>query len=115
MVKNILTFGQTGLSDWIWQRISAVVIAAYLFFLVGYCAMHAPVGFGMWHQLFASTGMRIFTLITLLCLAIHAWIGVWTVITDYIKPLALRFIFELATILVLGVSVIWGVQILWSL
>ena len=34
--------------------------------------------------------MQLFTLLALAALLLHGWIGLWQVITDYIKPAALR-------------------------
>jgi succinate dehydrogenase / fumarate reductase membrane anchor subunit len=51
----------------------------------------------------------------LLSFGAHAWIGLWTISTDYIKAMVFRFIFQALSGLVMFVYVVWGVQILWGL
>ena len=59
--------------------------------------------------------MRIATLITLLAVLAHAWIGLWTVGTDYIKPALVRLAYQTLVLLVLAVLLLWTVQIVWRL
>lgn len=114
MVKNIMTFGRSGLADWFIQRVTSVVVASYVFFLVGFLVLHQPVTFIDWHELFASLSVRIYTVLTLISLLIHAWIGIWTVITDYVKPVWARILVELVVILALAVYFLWGLYILFG-
>lgn len=58
--------------------------------------------------------MRYATLLALLSLIAHAWIGIWTVTTDYIKPLWLRLSMHGLVILALLLYVVWGVHIIWG-
>lgn len=54
-------------------------------------------------------------MIALTCVLVHAWIGMWQVLTDYIKPTLLRSILQLAIIVTLiayffsGLFILWGV------
>jgi len=75
-----------------------------------------------WQTLFANNAVRIFSLLALLSLCAHAWIGMWTIATDYLtsKMLGasankLRFAFESLCLLTLFIYFVWGVQILWSI
>ena len=43
--------------------------------------------------------MRLFTLLMILALVGHAWVGMWTVLTDYVKSNGLRFVLQSAMIL----------------
>ncbi|MGD9592998.1 MAG: succinate dehydrogenase, hydrophobic membrane anchor protein [Candidatus Berkiella sp.] len=47
-------------------------------------------------------------------MAFHAWIGLWTVLTDYVKPLLIRYVFQAIILLALFVYVVWGIFILWG-
>ena len=71
--------------------------------------------FSSWSDLFRATPMRIATLITLLAVLAHAWIGLWTVGTDYIKPTLVRLAYQTLVLLVLAVLLLWTVQIVWRL
>jgi len=115
MVTSITSFGRSGLYDWMIQRVTAVVLAAYTIFMIGYLAFGAELTYEMWTALFENTAMRIFTLLTLLSLAAHVWIGLWSVSTDYIKQTGLRFLFQSGSGLVTFIYVVWGIQILWGI
>jgi succinate dehydrogenase / fumarate reductase membrane anchor subunit len=115
MVKSLLAFGQNGAVDWLWQRISAVILGLYVLVLMSYIILHPSLDFTTWHTLFSTTWMRIFTFLALLCLVIHSWIGIWTVLTDYIKPLTLRLLLQIALVFSLIIYMVWGIHILWSL
>ena len=43
-----------------------------------------------WHALFHCAWFQIASLVALFTVSLHAWIGIWTVTTDYIKCTALR-------------------------
>ncbi len=115
MVASITNFGRNGLYDWLMQRVTAVVLAAYTIFLLAYLVMNPELDYPQWATLFEATWMRIFSLMAILSLGAHAWIGLWTISTDYIKSTGVRFIFQAACGLVMFVYVVWGIQILWGL
>jgi len=113
-MNSATNLGRNGIQDWIIQRVSAYVLALYTLFLLGFC-LTTDVDYQVWSALFAQGWFKVFTLLALLSLAGHAWVGLWTVSTDYIKiPLA-RFLFQAAFVLVIFVYVVWGIQILWGL
>lgn len=114
MVTNITNFGRSGLSDWLMQRVSAVIMLAYTLFILGFFLTNPNLEFATWEALFEGTAMRVFSLLALLSIAAHAWIGLWTVATDYIKPTGVRVVYYLVVALALFAYVVWGVQVLWG-
>lgn len=114
MVTSITSFGRSGLYDWMIQRVTAVALLAYTVFMIGYLVVNPDLDYNQWKGLFESTAMRIFTLLALLSLAAHAWIGMWSISTDYIKPTGIRFLFQSACGLLTFIYVVWGIQILWG-
>ena len=114
MVKSVLGVKHQGLRDWILQRLSAILMAIYTIGLTGYLLIHADLSFGEWHYLFSQTWMKIATILFLCGLLVHAWIGIWTIFTDYVKPFVLRSILNTLVLLMLSACFIWGVLILWS-
>lgn len=119
MVTAVTSFSRSGLSDWLIQRVSAVVLLAY-FITVGF-SIGGGVSYPEWRALFDETWMRVFTLMASLALAAHAWIGIWSVLTDYLterlmgpKGNVLRFGCQMLSSLVVFVYVIWSIQILWG-
>jgi len=114
MVTNITNLGRSGLSDWLIQRVSAVVLAVYTLFLVAYLLFHPNLDYATWSGLFAHTWVRIFSLLAFISMAAHAWVGLWTVSTDYLKHTAVRFGFQAVVIFAIFVFLVWGVQVLWG-
>ncbi|MDS0070070.1 succinate dehydrogenase, hydrophobic membrane anchor protein, partial [Enterobacter hormaechei] len=52
--------------------------------------------------------------LSLLSILIHVWIGLLQVLTDYVKPLAVRLILELDIVVALVVYVIYGFVVVWG-
>ena len=113
MVKVAMNFSRNGLSDWLLQRISAIVLAAYTLTLAVFLASHAPLTFSAWQSFMLSTPMKLFSVLALLSLLAHAWIGLWTIATDYIQPLAARLLFHALYALTLLLLLLWGIHVLW--
>lgn len=112
MVKNVTSLGRSGLQDWLIQRVSAIVIALYSFFLIGYAFFHYPLNFTQWSYLFSCVPMKIITFLFMLSVVMHAWIGLWTVFTDYIKCTYLRVSLQVLLAFTLLYYLIWTVVIL---
>lgn len=115
MVTSVTNLGRSGLSDWLIQRVTAVVVAAFSIVMLAYFVTHPNLQYAEWHDFMSCTAMRIFTLMSVLAIAGHAWVGLWTIATDYLKPTGIRFLFQAACALALFVYLVWAVQILWGL
>ncbi len=114
MAVSITSLTGNGLRDWLIQRVTAVIIGCYFLFFVGYFLVNPHIDFTMWQALFHNMWMQIFTLLFLVSLVLHAWIGIWTVLTDYIKCAALRLSLEIIIFLALVAFLFWGVKIIWG-
>lgn len=108
----VVKSSHSGLRDWLVQRISAVVIGLYTIFMALYLVDNQPIYFAQWHHLFNNVLVKIATLVTLLAILWHAWIGLWTVLTDYVKHSGTRLILQSLVIILLLGYVLWGVEIL---
>jgi len=115
MVSRIVTGAHYGLRSWLVQRISAGVMALYAFFITGWVLLKSPIGYAAWTALFSGDIVRSFTLLALLALFFHAWVGVRNVVMDYVKPAGARLALHVLVILALGLYAIWSVQILWGM
>jgi succinate dehydrogenase / fumarate reductase membrane anchor subunit len=120
MVTSVTSMGRSGLYDWLMQRVSAVILLAY-FLYIG-CVLVSGVDYGTWKELHSQTWMRIFSLLALLSLAMHAWVGLWAVFTDYLTERmmgtlgnVLRFGAQVVSAIIMFTYVVWGIQILWGL
>lgn len=122
MVTSVTNLGRSGVYDWLIQRISAVFLTLYMVFLVAYIALNPELDYTQWRTLFSHLWMRVFSLITLLSIVSHAWIGLWSVLTDYITPMTmgskatgLRILAQVVLGVVAVTYTVWGVEILWGL
>lgn len=112
---NVTSLTGEGLRDWLVQRVTSVILGGYLIFLLGYLlTTGSQLDYFSWQALFSNNWMRVFSILFLLSLFMHAWVGIWTVITDYLKAAWLRLLVQVTVILMLIVYLIWGVSILWS-
>ncbi|MDC1311773.1 succinate dehydrogenase, hydrophobic membrane anchor protein [Burkholderiales bacterium] len=114
MVGRNTTGAHYGLKDWLVQRVTAVVMAAYIIIFAAVYFVTFPQDYFSWSYTFQSQWMRIATLLFFLSLFWHAWVGVRDIYMDYIKPTGLRLGLQVVTILVLIVYAMWMIQILWS-
>ncbi len=122
MVTTVSGYGRSGVADFVIQRATAIVLAAYTVFLIGYLVVTPDLTFEVWRGLFDRLWMRVFSFLALISIAMHAWIGLWAVLTDYIterligaKALALRMLFMAANAVVTVAYLFWGVELLWRL
>ncbi len=115
MVGRIVTGAHYGLRDWLVQRITAVLMVAYILFMAGYALLHPDLGYDKWIALFSGQVMRSFSLLFLLAVYYHAWIGVRNVVMDYVRAAGNRLAIHTVVIVALLLYVIWSVQILWGM
>jgi succinate dehydrogenase / fumarate reductase membrane anchor subunit len=115
MVNNVATLGRNGVHDFILIRATALIMAAYSIFMLGFFISTPEVTFELWQGLFANMAMKVFTILTIIAVLFHAWIGIWQVLTDYVKNIKVRgllqFIFTI-TLFVYTIAVlltVWGV------
>ncbi|WP_020412677.1 MULTISPECIES: succinate dehydrogenase, hydrophobic membrane anchor protein [Microbulbifer] len=121
VVRTVTSFGRSGTFDWLYQRVTAVILLAYVLFIVGFIFFTKDFGYQAWSELFAQRWMRVFSLVALLSTIIHAWIGLWSVVTDYItnrmmggKATVLRLFVEVVLAAVAVLYTVWGIEILWG-
>lgn len=108
MVSNASALGRNGVHEWLLVRASAIVICLYIIYLLGFILIADTLTYDVWRGFFATPMTKVFTLLTLFSILVHTWIGMWQVLTDYIKPLALRLLLQLAIVIVLMVYLLYG-------
>lgn len=114
MVNRIVTGAHFGLRDWLIQRITAVVMAVYGAGLTGWLLLQPHLDYDTWTALFSSQMVRSVTLLVLLNVYYHAWIGVRDIVMDYVKPAGVRLVIHVLVIMALLLYTIWSVDILWG-
>jgi succinate dehydrogenase / fumarate reductase membrane anchor subunit len=120
MVTAVTSLGRSGLYDWLMQRASAVILLAY--FVYTGTVVVGGVDYEAWNELFSQTWMRVFSLLALVSLGVHAWVGLWAVFTDYFTERLMgtagniiRLAAEFISGIILFTYLVWGIQILWGL
>lgn len=113
MVSNASALGRTGIQDWLLIRGSAIVIVLYVLYLVGFIAFN-DITYETWRGFFSSSVTKVFTILTLFSILVHAWIGLWQVLTDYVKPIALRLVLQLIIVVALLAYLIYGTIVVWG-
>ncbi|MGB5447250.1 MAG: succinate dehydrogenase, hydrophobic membrane anchor protein [Psychromonas sp.] len=113
MVKVAGTFGRSGVHDYVLLRATAIILLAYVFYFIGFVTF-ADITYSTWVGFFSSTLTKVFSLFALIAMLVHAWIGIWQVLTDYIKCSALRAVLQFLLTSVAFIYVLFGFVILWG-
>ena len=112
---ELFCWGANPLKDWLWQRISACAFLIYAVAVLGYWYFSPNIAFADWRGFILAMPMRILGVLALAGLVIHAWIGLWTVITDYVKSKRTSNILFVVVIMMLllyfgiGLFLFWGI------
>ena len=104
-----------GLRDWLAQRITALLMALFTLLVLAQLMLPGELGYDRWAGIFAAQWMKVLTFVVILSLAFHAWVGVRDVLMDYVKPVGVRLLVQVATIVWLVGCAGWAVQVLWRL
>ena len=120
MVTQVLSLSRSGLADFVVQRVTAVILAAYAICLIGFFAT-VDVDHAALTAFFGGLPMQIFSTLALLSTVTHAWIGMWTIGTDYLRPAhigglatSIRFVYQMVCLLALFVYIVWTMGIIWQ-
>ncbi len=121
MVTSVTSFGKNGLYDWVVQRSTAVILGVYFLCVVSFLITHDHLTYAEWKAYMTSTSMVVFTTLALVSVVLHAWIGLWTVSTDYLTSrqlgsngTLLRLAFQAVYMLVNAIYLVWGLRIVWG-
>lgn len=115
MVTREVVGAHYGLRDWLAQRITAVVMAVYSILMVIVFLRLPSLDYLHWKGLWSLPAIRYSTMLFLLSVYYHAWIGMRDIIMDYVKDPGLRLTFYVIVIGALVCYAIWSIQILWGL
>ena len=121
MVGIASSFSQSGVTNWLVQRVSALVMIAYIVFITVYLLANPDISYAQWSELNSLLSMRLFSLLTMASIASHAWIGIWCVLTDYVterllgpKADIIRKVLQVCMIAVILIYLVWAIDILWG-
>jgi succinate dehydrogenase / fumarate reductase membrane anchor subunit len=114
LLSNIVDIAHFGFRDWVAQRISALVLALYTIVFVFAIIVLRNDGYLGWSDLFNQLWMRIFSILAVLALCYHAWVGIRDIWMDYIKPVGVRLCLQMFSIFWLLGCGLWAILILWK-
>ena len=103
-----------GLGDWLLQRLTAIVMAAYTLVMLVILAGFRPSGHAGWKAFFEGGMVRIGTLLFAAALLYHAWVGVRDIIMDYVKPTGVRLGLQALVGAALAFYLVWSATLLWG-
>lgn len=115
MVINQASLKRDGVQDYVSLRATALFMTAYVVFILGFFLTTPTITYEVWTGLFSNLAVKVATFITLICVWVHTRIGLWQVLTDYVKAPKLRsvlsFVLNLLGLayMVTGLFVLWGV------
>ncbi len=115
MLIQLLTNKYPGMRLWLSQRLSAVMMAIYIVFLIALLIIQQPSNYESWYVFVSPIWFRLVTLVFFINLFIHAWLGVSDVLKDYIFNKILRANLQIIVDILLVVYLIWVSFILWNI
>ena len=114
MVNVVASAGRNGVHDFVLMRASAIILALYSLLLAGFFVVTPVVTFELWQGFFALISIKVATIMALVALLTHARIGVWQVLSDYVKPALLRGALQFVFSVVLLAYLVFGSLTVWS-
>jgi succinate dehydrogenase / fumarate reductase membrane anchor subunit len=111
--KRLVVGAHYGLRDWLAQRVTAALVGIYTVVFGVYAVFMLPPGYEAWAGLFAPLWMKIITLLVILSLIYHVWVGMREIVMDYLKPAPVRLVAYVISFVWLAACTVWAVQILW--
>ena len=103
--KRIVVGAHYGTRDWLAQRVTAFLMALFTLLLLAQVIFtKGPMGYEQWAGIFSAQWMKVLTFSVIIALALHAWVGMRNIWMDYIKPVGLRLVLQVFTIVWLDPS-----------
>lgn len=114
MVTNQASIKRNGIQDYVSLRATAAVIFAFTLYMAWFFISTEEITFVAWHGLFSGLVMKVFTMATLVSIMIHVRIGLWQVLTDYVKASSVRMVVQWVLNLIAFAYVLVGLFVLWG-
>ena len=113
--KRVVVGAHYGLRDWLAQRITAALMALFTLALIVQVLLPGEMGYDKWSGIFSRQWMKVLTFVVIVSLLYHVWVGMRDVWMDYVKPVAIRLVLQVFTIVWLVGCAGWAIQVLWRL
>ena len=113
--KRLVVGAHYGSRDWLSQRVTAVLMAAFTLVVVVQLLLPGEMGYYKWAGIFAPQWMKFLTFVVIVALGVHAWVGIRDIWMDYVKPAGIRLALQVFSIVWLLGCAGWAVQVIWRL
>ena len=114
--KRVVTGAHYGMRDWLAQRVTAALMALFtLVVLAQVVFTSGPLGYEGWAGIFAAQWMKVLTFAVIVALLYHVWVGMRDIWMDYIKPVGVRLVLHVFTLVWLVGCAGWAFSVLWRL
>ncbi len=111
--RRLVVGAHYGVGNFLLQRLTALVLVVFFALLGVRLLLAGSLDYVAWASIFVPMWMKVLTLVALLALLYHAWIGMKDIWLDYLKPVWVRLTLQALTVLWLVACAVWSVQILW--
>jgi succinate dehydrogenase / fumarate reductase membrane anchor subunit len=113
--RRLVVGAHYGLRDWLAQRITSILMALFTIAVVARVLLGGKLDYYRWSAIFAPQWMKLLTFVAIVSLLYHVWVGMRDIWMDYVKPVGIRLVLDVATIAWLVACAGWAIQVLWRL
>jgi len=113
--KRLVVGAHYGFSDWLAQRVTAVLMALFTIVLLAQVLFGARLGYERWSAIFSTQWMKVLSFVVIVALLYHGWVGMRDIWMDYVKPVGVKLVLQVFTLTWLLGCAGWAVQVLWRL
>lgn len=111
--RRLVVGAHFGVGNFLLQRLTALILVVFFAILGIRLLLAGTIDYVAWASIFVPLWMKVLTLVALVALLYHAWVGVRDIWMDYVKPVWVRLMLQTLTALWLLACAVWSVQILW--
>jgi succinate dehydrogenase / fumarate reductase, membrane anchor subunit len=115
MVNRKIVGAHYGLKDWLAQRVTGVMMAAYTLFMAIALLQGVAADHESWSSFMACGVVRFLTFLFIISLCWHAWVGVRDIWMDYVQPAGIKLVLHVLTLSALVGYAGWATQVIWRL
>ena len=114
--KRVVVGAHYGFRDWLAQRVTAALMVLFTFVVLAQVLLTSgEIGYEKWAGIFSSQWMKALTFSIFIAFAYHVWVGVRDIWMDYVKPVGVRLVLQVFTMVWLVACLGWAIQVLWRL
>ena len=88
-----MSYRASGFRAWVWQRVSSVVLAICVLFILGFWYAGGAADYQSWRAIFSQSPITVLVGLFFGALLAHTWVGVRDIILDYVALPGLRYVF----------------------